>query len=191
MRATPCRERLVKVMAAFGPRCSRAIACLPLEWPPVVQGQLGAARRRRTTRRRAPKAQKWLPPASEQALAEEVAAAPQERGRTVGAQAEEAALNTDGGESVGEHKAREPAPAEVAAVADDTGTAGNQRSGRYARLEGMPFAEVVVRGGDSMSAIAIRKYGHATYTILDLLKLANPELTDINVITIGQKIRLA
>ena len=130
------------------------------------------------------------PAASEQALAEEVAAAPQERGRTVGAQAEEAALNTDGGESVGEHKAREPAPAEVAAVADDTGTAGNQRSGRYDRLEGMPFAEVVVRGGDSMSAIALRKYGHATYTILDLLKLANPELTDINMISIGQKMRL-
>ncbi|MGD0945881.1 MAG: AAA family ATPase [Candidatus Binatia bacterium] len=130
------------------------------------------------------------PAASEQGLAEEVAAAPQDRGRTVGAQAEEAALNTDGGEPVGEHKAREPAPAQVAAVADDTGMAGDQRSGRYARLEGMPFAEVVVRGGDSMSAIALRKYGHATYTILDLLKLANPDLRDINMITIGQKIRL-
>jgi general secretion pathway protein A len=131
------------------------------------------------------------PAAPEQGLPQKVAA-PQERGRAAGAQAEEVALNADGGKPAPavEQKPREPAPAEVAAVADDTGTAGSQRQGGYIRLEGMPFAEVVVRGGDSMSAIALRKYGHATYTILDLLKLANPDLRDINMISIGQKIRL-
>jgi general secretion pathway protein A len=130
------------------------------------------------------------PAASVRAPAEEVAAVPQERGPAVGVQPEEAAPNTDTGEPVGERKAGQPVPAEVPAVADDTGTAGNQMPARYARLEGIPFAEVLVRGGDSMSAIALRKYGHATYTILDLLKLANPELKDINLISVGQKIRL-
>ena len=41
-----------------------------------------------------------------------------------------------------------------------------------------------------MSGIALRKYGQASYTILDLLKLANPELSDIDVISVGQTIRL-
>ena len=76
------------------------------------------------------------------------------------------------------------------AVADEAGVAGDHELGRRPRLDGMQFAQVVVRGGDSVSGIAMRKYGQATYTILDLLKLANPELKDINVITIGQTIRL-
>ena len=61
---------------------------------------------------------------------------------------------------------------------------------RNPRLDGMQFASVLVRGGDSMSGIALRKYGQASYTILDLLKLANPELSDIDVISVGQTIRL-
>jgi hypothetical protein len=41
-----------------------------------------------------------------------------------------------------------------------------------------------------MSRIAQRKYGQSTYTLLDLLKLANPELSDIDQISVGQTIRL-
>src|SRR5574337_912956 len=41
-----------------------------------------------------------------------------------------------------------------------------------------------------MSQIAVRKYGQASHTILDLLKLANPELADIDLIGVGQTIRL-
>jgi general secretion pathway protein A len=61
---------------------------------------------------------------------------------------------------------------------------------RIPRLDGVEFSEVSVRGGDSVSGIALRKYGQATYTILDLLKLANPDLKDIDVIAPGQTIRL-
>jgi general secretion pathway protein A len=94
-------------------------------------------------------------------------------------------------EPVQEVKIREVAPAEtVGAAADDAGAAGDHELGRQPRLEGMQFAQVVARGGDSVSGIAMRKYGQATYTILDLLKLANPELKDINMITVGQRIRL-
>ena len=58
------------------------------------------------------------------------------------------------------------------------------------RLDGVPFATQVVHVGDSMSSIAVRKYGQATYTVLDLLKLANPDLSDIDQISPGQTIRL-
>jgi LysM repeat protein len=55
----------------------------------------------------------------------------------------------------------------------------------------MPLGEsVTVRAGDSISAIAIRKYGQASCTTLDLLKLANPTLENIDVISVGQKIEV-
>lgn len=57
-------------------------------------------------------------------------------------------------------------------------------------LDGVTFEHVLVRSGDSMSEIAARKYGQASYTILDLLKLANPQLTNIDLIAVGQTIRL-
>lgn len=58
------------------------------------------------------------------------------------------------------------------------------------RLDGVPFARITVRAGDSISAIAQRRYGQATATILDLLKLANPQLRDVDVIATGQTLRL-
>ena len=58
------------------------------------------------------------------------------------------------------------------------------------RLDGIQFSRTVVQVGDSISGIALRKYGQATYTVLDLLKLANPELHDIDQISVGQTIRL-
>jgi len=75
-------------------------------------------------------------------------------------------------------------------AADDTMREERSQSARAPRLDGVSFTTVVVRGGDSMSTIALRKYGQASDTILDLLKLANPDLKDINLINVGQSIRL-
>ncbi|HVO23200.1 MAG TPA: AAA family ATPase [Candidatus Margulisiibacteriota bacterium] len=72
----------------------------------------------------------------------------------------------------------------------DDGTASSAENGPASHLDGVNFENVIVRNGDSMSQIAVRKYGQASYTILDLLKLANPELADIDVIAVGQTIRL-
>jgi general secretion pathway protein A len=84
----------------------------------------------------------------------------------------------------------EPAD-EVNGGRNDQRHEGSQTQGaKSPRLDGVEFTEISVRGGDSMSGIALRKYGQATYTILDLLKLANPELKDIDVIAAGQTIRL-
>lgn len=84
-----------------------------------------------------------------------------------------------------------PDPEELRGEQDDVAeVAGRGEPGHSPRLDSIQFASVVVRGGDSMSGIALRKYGQASYTILDLLKLANPELKDINLITVGQTIRL-
>ena len=75
---------------------------------------------------------------------------------------------------------------------DDQAGAGDPgiEDGPVPRLDGVNFEHVQVRTGDSMSEIAARKYGQASYTILDLLKLANPELTNIDLIAVGQTIRL-
>ncbi len=43
---------------------------------------------------------------------------------------------------------------------------------------------------DSISEIAIRHYGQASPTILDLMKMANPKIADINRISPGQTLRL-
>jgi phage tail protein X len=58
------------------------------------------------------------------------------------------------------------------------------------RLDGVRFARIRVQEGDSVSGIAIRRYGQASATILDLMKLANPNLNDVDVIVVGQTIRL-
>ena len=83
--------------------------------------------------------------------------------------------NADHGSGTTDDRAAEPPVAEV---------------GGGPRLDGVLFARIVVHVGDSISGIAMRKYGQATYTILDLLKLANPELRDIDQISVGQMIRL-
>jgi general secretion pathway protein A len=58
------------------------------------------------------------------------------------------------------------------------------------RLATTRFERVTVQQGDSISRLALRKYGQANPTILDLLKLANPDLHDVNVISVGQTIQL-
>ena len=75
-------------------------------------------------------------------------------------------------------------PEERAAISDDAGDTGTMR------LATSQFDRVTVQPGDSISRIAIRKYGQSSLTILDLLKLANPSLHDVNVISVGQVIQL-
>lgn len=58
------------------------------------------------------------------------------------------------------------------------------------RLIASRFDRVTVHPGDSISRIALRKYGQASHTILDLIKLANPELDDVDVIAVGETLQL-
>jgi len=83
-----------------------------------------------------------------------------------------------------------PHAAALPAVTEDEAREERSAPGRAASLDGVQFSTLIVRPGDSMSSIALRKYGQTSYTVLDLLKLANPDLKDINLITVGQSIRL-
>ena len=58
------------------------------------------------------------------------------------------------------------------------------------QLDSTQYEQLVVRDGDSMSEIARRKYGQSSYTVLDLLKMANPGIADVDVISPGQTVRL-
>jgi len=81
-------------------------------------------------------------------------------------------------------------PPSAAVAESGNGRGPGIEDGSMPRLDGVKFEQVVVRNGDSMSEIAARKYGQASYTILDLLKLANPELRNMDLITVGQTIKL-
>jgi type II secretory pathway predicted ATPase ExeA/nucleoid-associated protein YgaU len=52
------------------------------------------------------------------------------------------------------------------------------------------FTSMIVRPGDSLSSIARARYGQSSYTILDLIKLANPQVQDVDWILPGQSLRL-
>jgi len=87
-----------------------------------------------------------------------------------------------------------PAPVDASAPAgfDSVGVApvSAGAAGAAPQLAGVPFTEKAVKQGDSLSHLAMQKYGQATPTILDMLKLANPRLSDVDVIPVGQTIRL-
>jgi phage tail protein X len=53
-----------------------------------------------------------------------------------------------------------------------------------------PAREVVVGAGDAFSTLVSRHYGRAELTLLDFVKTANPELTSIDVLQVGQRLRL-
>jgi type II secretory pathway predicted ATPase ExeA len=90
----------------------------------------------------------------------------------------------------GTEKEREPLDRrEQAPEADADIPVGDRQAGEFV-LDGVGFRVAIVRPGDSVSAIAIEEYGQASPTILALLKLANPRVRDIDLIVIGQKIRL-
>ena len=52
------------------------------------------------------------------------------------------------------------------------------------------YQRVMVRPGDSVSQIASAAYGQASPTVLDLMKMANPSIRDIDIIAVGQELRL-
>ncbi|MGH7788427.1 MAG: LysM peptidoglycan-binding domain-containing protein, partial [Candidatus Binatia bacterium] len=52
------------------------------------------------------------------------------------------------------------------------------------------FQRLQVKPGDSVSQIATNTYGQASPTVLDLMKMANPSIRDIDVIAVGQELRL-
>jgi hypothetical protein len=52
------------------------------------------------------------------------------------------------------------------------------------------YQHVMVRPGDSVSQIATSTYGQASATMLDLMKMANPSIRDIDIISVGQELRL-
>ncbi len=84
-----------------------------------------------------------------------------------------------------------PKPPVAAIKADDNGSTNpSSFGGAPARLDSGQFTPVVARVGDSVSAIARREYGQASYTVLDLLELANPDLRNLDSISVGQTIRV-
>jgi LysM repeat protein len=84
-----------------------------------------------------------------------------------------------------------PAPRAIVTTIDEGTDAGATAvPAEEIRLAANQFERVVVQSGDSISRIAMRKYGQSNQTILDLLKLANPELHDVNVISVGQTLQL-
>jgi general secretion pathway protein A len=52
------------------------------------------------------------------------------------------------------------------------------------------YRRVQVKPGDSVSQIATGTYGQASATMLDLMKMANPSIRDLDVIAVGQELRL-
>lgn len=86
------------------------------------------------------------------------------------------------------------------ALATTSGLSVNSSSGKWSETAAPsadePFSIAISREqyltqpGDSMSAIAIRKYGIASHTMLDLLKMANPSIRNIDLIAAGQKLHL-
>jgi len=52
------------------------------------------------------------------------------------------------------------------------------------------YEPVVVDPNQSISQIAARKYGQASHTMLDVMKMANPSIRDVDVVSVGQTLRL-
>src|SRR5262245_29292329 len=55
---------------------------------------------------------------------------------------------------------------------------------------GTKAREVVIAPGEVFSALVTRNYGRAELTLLDLVKTANPEVTSIDVVRVGQRLKL-
>ena len=74
-----------------------------------------------------------------------------------------------------------PAPKLSEAVPDDVDDL---------RLVLPDYRRIMVKPGDSVSQIATNTYGQASATMLDLMKMANPSIRDIDTIAVGQELRL-
>ena len=70
--------------------------------------------------------------------------------------------------------------------------------GRFRRGGGRPadlefgdetsFRTVTVEEGDTLQDLALKVYGKIDNTIMDMLKRRNPEIDDVNMIIVGQRI---
>lgn len=49
--------------------------------------------------------------------------------------------------------------------------------------------EVIVQARDTLAALVIGAYGRADYTLLDFIKMANPDIKKIDVIKVGERLR--
>jgi len=58
------------------------------------------------------------------------------------------------------------------------------------RLALPEYRRIMVKPGDSVSQISTSVYGQASATMLDLMKMANPAIRDIDIIAVGQELRL-
>jgi general secretion pathway protein A len=83
-----------------------------------------------------------------------------------------------------------PAPAVVAVPAAPKVPEAAPDTADDLRLVLPNYKRVQVRPGDSISQIATSTYGQASATMLDLMKMANPSIRDLDVISVGQEIRL-
>jgi general secretion pathway protein A len=50
--------------------------------------------------------------------------------------------------------------------------------------------EIVVGAGDALSGLVTRNYGRAELTLLDFVKTANPDVTSIDMLRVGQRLKL-
>ena len=51
-----------------------------------------------------------------------------------------------------------------------------------------PLAEITVQSGDTMTSLAAEKYGYVSLTVLDVLHIANPDVSNIHRLKIGQRL---
>jgi hypothetical protein len=58
------------------------------------------------------------------------------------------------------------------------------------RLSVPNYERLMVKPGDSISQIASDTYGQASPTVLDMMKMANPSIRNLDVISVGQELRL-
>ncbi len=52
------------------------------------------------------------------------------------------------------------------------------------------YERLMVKPGDSISQIASDTYGQASPTVLDMMKMANPSIRNLDIISVGQELRL-
>jgi phage tail protein X len=72
------------------------------------------------------------------------------------------------------------APVELAAV--------DRQDLQPARRAARGGKKIVVQRGDTLMNLAAREYGYATYTVLDIVRAANPGIQDLNRIIAGSEI---
>jgi hypothetical protein len=69
------------------------------------------------------------------------------------------------------------------------GRLGIQRGRAAAAPGGGRAAEVVVQPGDILTKLVAERYGSADLTLLDFVKAANPEVANIDLLLVGQRLR--